>query len=168
LRLESRGSDNVECPARRDFIQYSIDTMTRWTAYLVLSTALLWGNPAAADCMKEALSSEEMNICQHAQAKVVEYKLTELVKAIIARFEGDQELRFILAQTQWRAMMEKDCELEADFYEGADVYPAILSRCMQNHYQSRITQISNYLCPEHSLSKSCDRAEKFFEKSPKP
>lgn len=141
--------------------------MTRKIPFLIQLPIFIFlfcgSSMAFSDCMQNTTNNEEINICQHTLAKQVEYKLRQLSKAIITRFEGEQELRFIQAQTQWRAMMKKDCALESDFFEGADVYPAILSRCMQNHYQSRITQISNYLCPEHSLSQSCDRAEKFFE-----
>ena len=111
--------------------------------------------------MEKASSHEEINVCQHKLAKQKEYQLKNLVTEIKKRFRGTQKDRFNDAQQLWEKMTNRDCEIEADFYEGSQVYIAILSQCLNGHYQQRIDQIKYYLCPDHSLSKACPASEKF-------
>ena len=113
---------------------------------------------ADAGCMKNARSEEEINICQHAEAKRLEMELKDLEAAIQSRFQSPQLERFQAAQAFWMQMTEKDCEIEADFYEGAPIYPAIKSQCLQKHYRNRIQLVRDYLCPEYSLSNGCEKS----------
>ena len=135
---------------------------------LILTTAklgLLWilasNNALAASCMEKAKTDEEINVCQHALAKELEFKLKDLEEMVLQRFKGVQRERFLTGQASWKLMVQNDCELEADFFEGATVYPAVISRCRYKHYKRRINQIRNYLCPDHSLNHSCEQAAPF-------
>lgn len=107
--------------------------------------------------MKHVATDEEINICQSSEAKLLNLQVKELEAAILARFKGVQLERFEVAQQAWRAMTEKDCEIQADFYEGAPVYIAIQAQCLQHHYRDRIEVLNRYLCPEHSFSKGCEK-----------
>ena len=120
-------------------------------------TSVGWGA-----CMDKAKTDEEVNVCQHTLAKEMEYKYKSLVKQIQGKFKGQQLQRFNAAQQHWQQMMDRDCLIEANFYEGAPIYPGILSGCLENHYRERIEHIKNYLCPEQSMSRSCPRAESFM------
>ena len=106
--------------------------------------------------MKNAQNEEDINICQHSEAKRLLLELNDLENAIHNRFQGSQSERFTEAQTRWRQMTAKDCEIEADFYEGAGIYPAIHSACLQRHYLDRITTLKKYLCPEPNLGNGCE------------
>ncbi len=129
--------------------------------YALFSILLLASSSGWGSCMENARDDEEINVCQHALAKELEYKLRDLEKDIKSHLKGTQKDRFNDSQVHWRKMTERDCQIEADFYEGATVYPAILSQCLQKHYRDRINQVRNYLCPEHSLSTDCPQSEKY-------
>jgi uncharacterized protein YecT (DUF1311 family) len=131
---------------------------------LLCSLSLLSLQPAHADCMITALTDDDINICQHKITKQTEYVLNEIEEKIRKHLSGTQKDRFNAAQGLWRDMAERDCEIESDFYEGAGIYQAIYSVCMNNHYNNRIMQISNYLCPDHSLGKGCEKAEEYKNK----
>lgn len=115
-------------------------------------------------CMKNSHSEEDINICQHAEAKKLELELYDLETKVRSRFKTIQAERFDEAQTRWQQMTEKDCEIEAYFYEGAPIYPAIQAECLQRHYQDRMETLKKYLCPEHSIGNGCDSVEP----TPKP
>ena len=106
--------------------------------------------------MKNSHNEEEINICQHTETKKLEQELNELEKSIRDRFKSPQIERFDEAQTRWQQMTEKDCEIEANFYEGAPIYLAIQSECLQRHYQDRMETLKKYICPEYSLGNGCD------------
>jgi uncharacterized protein YecT (DUF1311 family) len=112
-----------------------------------------------ADCMAKATTDEEINICQHNKAKELEISLEQLVEEIIAGLPKQQLQRFTAAQEHWQGMLTKDCELEAAFFEGAPIYPAILAQCQQHHFRTRIDHIRRYLCPEHTVVNSCPKAK---------
>jgi len=106
--------------------------------------------------MKDSRSEEEINICQHAAAKALELELNDLESSIRSRFKSPQLERFDDAQTHWQQMTESDCKIEADFYEGAPIYPAIQSECLQRHYQDRMETLNKYVCPEPNLGNGCE------------
>lgn len=107
--------------------------------------------------MGNAHSEEEINVCQAAAAKQLELDILDLEKAVRSRFKSPQIERFDEAQTRWQQMTEKDCEIEANFYEGAAIYIAIQSECLQRHYQERLQTLKKYICPEHSLGNGCEQ-----------
>lgn len=106
-------------------------------------------------CMSQVKSEEDINICQYATAKYLELQVKETEDKVLTRFSGIQLKRFQEAQTHWRLLMSLDCEIQAYFYEGAGVYTAIQSQCLQNHYRIRLQILKNYLCPEHSYLNGC-------------
>ena len=106
-------------------------------------------------CMKNVQNEEEINICQHTEAKQLELELNDLEHSIRSRFKSPQIERFDEAQTRWQQMTEKDCEIEAFFYEGATIYPAIQSECLQRHYLDRMETLKKYVCPEPNLGSGC-------------
>ena len=87
------------------------------TLIVALSCVLCSSALAEEDCMDTAKTDEAINVCQHKQAKQYEFQLIELVRQITARFKGEQLTRFKQAQTGWEQMMNKDCEVEANFFE---------------------------------------------------
>ena len=91
-------------------------------------------NTKQASCMNSSRSHEEINVCQHLRAKNLEYKLIALEKKLMLKFDEPQKSRFREAQTTWRKMVSLDCTIESDFFEGAPIYPAIVSQCLFNHY----------------------------------
>ena len=133
---------------------------------LVFILILLPMASQANNCMNngkahESMSDEEINICQYNRAKHLELKLRDLVALIQARLPKAQLARFNEAQGHWVGMTQKDCEIEADFFEGAPIYPAILAQCQQQHYRTRINHINRYLCPENNLVEACPEAREW-------
>jgi len=124
----------------------------------VVLPSLYYGSPVMAEplCMKESRSEEEINICQHAVAKELELQIGDMEKLVRTHFKSPQIERFDEAQTRWQQMTEKDCEIEANFYEGAAIYPAIQSECLQRHYQERLQTLKKYTCPEYNLGNGCE------------
>lgn len=114
---------------------------------------------AEPECMKSARSEEEINVCQSEAARQLELDIIDLEKAIRPHFKSPQIERFDEAQTRWQQMTEKDCEIEANFYEGAAIYVAIQSECLQRHYQERMQTLKKYICPEPSLGNGCETAD---------
>jgi len=112
---------------------------------------------AEPDCMNSSHSEEEINVCEAAAAKQLELDILDLEKAIRSRFKSPQVERFDEAQTRWQQMTEKDCEIEANFYEGAAIYVAIQSECLQRHYQERLLTLKKYICPEPRLGNGCEK-----------
>ncbi len=112
---------------------------------------------AEPECMKTTRSEEEINVCQSAAAKQLELDIIDLEQAIRSRFKSPQIERFDEAQRRWEQMTEKDCEIESNFYEGAAIYIAIQSECLQRHYQDRLQTLKKYVCPEHNLGSGCER-----------
>jgi uncharacterized protein YecT (DUF1311 family) len=108
------------------------------------------------ECMSKVQEEEDINICQFATAKYFELRVKEVEEEIMNRFKGVQLERFRSAQSAWRAMLENDCAIQSDFFEGANVYTAIISQCLQTHYRNRLDTLENYLCPEHSYLNGCD------------
>lgn len=106
-------------------------------------------------CMSKVKSDEDINICQYATAKYLEQQVKETEDKVLLKFSGVQLKRFQEAQANWRLMMSLDCEIQGYFYEGANIYPAIQSQCLQAHYRSRLKILQNYLCPEHSYVNGC-------------
>lgn len=124
--------------------------------------ALCWLFPALSFaqveeplCMSKVKSEEDINICQYATAKYLELQVKETEEKILLRFSGIQLQRFQEAQANWRLMMNLDCEIQAYFYEGAGIYTAIQSQCLQNHYHTRLETLRHYLCPEHQYLNGC-------------
>lgn len=128
--------------------------------FLLLVAALFFSAFASSEpaCMKTVSTEEDINICQYSEAKRLLLELNDLENAIQTHLQGSQGERFEEAQTRWRQMTEKDCELEADFYEGAGIYPAIHSECLQRHYLDRMATLKKYLCPEPNLGHGCEAA----------
>ena len=127
--------------------------------FYIFLISFVYSHATQADCTDSSRSTEEINVCQYSLAKNLEYKLKKLEKKIIFNFDSEQQSRFEQAQTAWRKMVAVDCEIESAFYEGAPIYTAIVSQCLQKHYLSRIEQIKNYICPDHSLNTSCKQSE---------
>ena len=123
-------------------------------ACLIGVGAVVHAEPA---CMDSAHGEEEINVCEAAAAKQLELDILDLEKAIRSRFKSPQIERFDEAQTRWQQMTEKDCEIESNFYEGAAIYVAIQSECLQRHYQERMQTLKKYICPEPSLGNGCER-----------
>ena len=90
-------------------------------------------------------------------AKYFELRVKEVEEKIINRFQGVQLERFQQAQASWRSLLENDCAIQSDFYEGAGVYTAIISQCLQMHYRARLEILEKYLCPEHNYLNGCER-----------
>lgn len=107
--------------------------------------------------MQHVATDEEINTCQSSEAKLLGLQIKELEALLNTRFKGVQLERFVSAQAAWRQMVEKDCEIQADFYEGAPIYIAVQAQCLQHHYRSRLEVLGRYLCPEHSLAKGCQK-----------
>lgn len=106
-------------------------------------------------CMSKVKNEEDINICQYATAKYLELQVQETEEKILLRFSGLQLKRFQEAQEHWRLMLNLDCELQSYFYEGAGIYTAIQSQCLQGHYRTRLATLKNYLCPEHQYLNGC-------------
>ena len=121
---------------------------------------------AEPECMKNSHTEEEINVCQLATAKQLEIQLKELEVRVRARLKGNQLQRFNAAQDSWQIMTTRDCEIEADFYEGSPVYIAIQAQCLQRHYIERLQLVNNYLCPEYSINSGCQATTPLSESLP--
>jgi len=110
-------------------------------------------------CMSKVKSEEDINICQYATAKYLELQAKEMEEKILLRFSGVQLKRFQEAQEHWRLMVSLDCEIQSYFYEGAGVYTAIQSQCLQNHYRARLEVLQRYICPEHQSPNGCSNTD---------
>lgn len=106
-------------------------------------------------CMSKVKNEEDINVCQYATAKYFELQLKEIEEKILLRFSGDQLKRFQEAQEHWRLMINLDCEIQSYFYEGAGIYTAIQSQCLQKHYRTRLDTLERYTCPEHQYLNGC-------------
>lgn len=133
--------------------------MTRITLALLL---ICWLFPALSFaqveeplCMSKVKNEEDINICQYATAKYLELQVKETEEKVLLRFSGIQLQRFQETQANWRLMVSLDCEIQSYFYEGAGIYAAIQSQCLQKHYASRLDTLRNYLCPEHQYLNGC-------------
>lgn len=105
--------------------------------------------------MSKVKSEEDINICQYATAKYLELQVKEIEEKILLRFSGIQLKRFQEAQANWRLMLSLDCEIQSYFYEGAGIYTAIQSQCLQDHYRTRLQILERYMCPEHQYLNGC-------------
>lgn len=105
--------------------------------------------------MSKVKNEEDINICQYATAKYFELQLKEIEDKILLRFSGIQLKRFQEAQENWHLMVNLDCEIQSYFYEGAGIYTAIQSQCLQSHYRARLEVLERYLCPEHQYLNGC-------------
>lgn len=143
--------------ARRQSQRTLIMSLSRWPVVFVL-LCLHTSMPAQAEpaCMKDSHTAEEINICQHTEAKQLELQLKNLEESVRSRLKGVQLDRFNSAEASWLDMTNKDCEIESDFYEGSPVYIATQSKCLQNHYLARMHVIRNYLCPDYSITNGCE------------
>jgi uncharacterized protein YecT (DUF1311 family) len=126
----------------------------------LLSLFCLWPELILAQveeplCMSKVKNEEDINICQYATAKYLELQVKETEEKILLRFSGAQLTRFQEAQANWRLMMNLDCEIQSYFYEGAGIYTAIQSQCLQGHYRTRLETLRRYLCPEHQYLNGC-------------
>jgi len=117
-------------------------------------------------CMSKVKNEEDINICQYATAKYFELQVKETEEKILLRFSGVQLKRFQETQENWRMMMNLDCEIQSYFYEGAGIYTAIQSQCLQWHYRARLETLERYLCPEHQYLNGCSQAA--VQKKPTP
>lgn len=126
--------------------------------FFLLFIALFFYNASALAelaCMKGVQNEEDINICQHSEATRLALELNDLEHSIRSRFKSPQIERFDEAQNRWLQMTEKDCEIEAAFYEGATIYLAIHSECLQRHYLERLVTLKKYVCPEPNLGNGC-------------
>lgn len=129
-----------------------------WAGLYLAATAAWAEVPEKVEeplCMSKVKTEEDINICQYATAKYLEMQVNDVEEKILKRFSGQQLKRFQEAQASWRLMVAMDCEIQSYFYEGAAVYTAIQSQCLQFNYRVRLHTLDNYLCPEHSYLNGC-------------
>lgn len=127
--------------------------------FICLLPSLSFAQAEEPLCMSKVKSEEDINICQYATAKYLELQVKEIEEKILLHFSGPQLKRFQEAQANWRLMMNLDCEIQSYFYEGAGIYTAIQSQCLQDHYRTRLEILERYMCPEHQYLNGCANAK---------
>ncbi|HEV2681976.1 MAG TPA: lysozyme inhibitor LprI family protein [Rhodanobacter sp.] len=122
-------------------------------AFVVLLAA---GGPAWADDCKNATSTVQMNECMVQGAKVVDAKLNETYRRVLATLDGaDDDAKqsypastkaaLIEAQRAWVKYRDADCKAVFNRWKGGTIRTVMEQGCMKDRAEQRIKELAEFL-----------------------
>lgn len=107
---------------------------------------------AEVDC-KNATTQMDMNICASQDFRHSDALLNQAYKQKMAQLSPEQQTKFKVAQRNWIAFRDSDCDFMSSGVEGGSVQPMVYSGCLQQKTEQRTKEINAILhCEEGDLS----------------
>ena len=95
-------------------------------------------NFAWANC-NNASDGWKIRECLNAESKVVEGRLTQTYRTVLATYNGEPQHKqlIIQAQREWVRFKEADCKAQAYLFQGGSSYGIAYLACINEHAKQR-------------------------------